>query len=280
MKKQFIFYSIAFFCSIVQLNAQDFLCKVDSVNGVSLNKVYIKHTENSSVLLSQQPTMDGEDCLYYDKQGKIRKFISEYNYPESTFTLIAYYDLSEVLIKVLFDETQPEGCYSQGYICKTTNGKFYYNYNIYQDIVFQEQKYGHTSLIDSIDICLDFNLTNCIDAKSLLSYYKIKDAPVLDSCMVVTFIKPVIGSVAHINANKVKIRTEPNSQSETISTLNVGDKVMVVDTICGEMNYWYKISINNHGNYNSGYINGEFLEPIEKEIIVKKITNINNKKNK
>lgn len=75
MKKYIVIGFLLFFC--VQLDAQDFLCKVDSVNGVSLSKVYIKRIGNNSILLSQQPTMDGKDCLYYDKRGKIRKFISE-----------------------------------------------------------------------------------------------------------------------------------------------------------------------------------------------------------
>jgi hypothetical protein len=73
----------------------------------------------------------------------------------------------------------------------------------------------------------------------------------------------------YINDNNLRIRSNPNTNSEILGQLNIGDFVKVIDKteykdkVINTENYWYRIITNENI---TGWIFGEYLELIPDEI--------------
>ena len=72
---------------------------------------------------------------------------------------------------------------------------------------------------------------------------------------------------ATVNDFRVRLRSEPNLNCETLSYFYTGDKVKIIDQtdepyeIDGESHYWYKVE---SGTYPVGWVFGKYLD-IENE---------------
>jgi len=74
--------------------------------------------------------------------------------------------------------------------------------------------------------------------------------------------------IGHINDDNIRIRSNPNTNSEILGLLNMGDSVTVIDTsnekvtINNYNNYWYKIITNDNI---TGWVFGGYIELINNE---------------
>jgi hypothetical protein len=102
--------------------------------------------------------------------------------------------------------------------------------------------------------------------KYLINYRKNKIAIVLRGHNSINPIGLVIFDVlynATINDYKVKLYSEPNANSQTLSFFYEGNKVKIIDQtedqyeIDGESWYWYKVE---SGTYPIGWVYGKYLD--------------------
>ncbi len=80
----------------------------------------------------------------------------------------------------------------------------------------------------------------------------------LENGNLVTFSQPIKDKTSVINGIRVNIRKSPSVSSKIVKTLDLGERVKIVDVVQGE-SIWYKIEWRDI----TGYIFGAFLEPVE-----------------
>lgn len=138
--------------------------------------------------------------------------------------------------------------------------KSYYN-SLSEEIFYTEENRERKMKLNAVYTVKDLY---CINAK------KNKIAIVLDNYNSEGLSALIIFDVlynATVNDFRVRLRSEPNLNCETLSYFYTGDKVKIIDQtdepyeIDGESHYWYKVE---SGTYPVGWVYGKYLD-IENE---------------
>ena len=138
--------------------------------------------------------------------------------------------------------------------------KSYYN-SLSEEIFYTEENRERKMKLNAVYTIKDLY---CINAKKnkiaiVLDYYNSENAKAL-------IIFDVLYN-ATVNDFKVRLRSEPNLESETLSYFYEGSNVRIIDQtdepyeIDGESHYWYKVE---SGTYPVGWVYGKYLD-IENE---------------
>ena len=83
-------------------------------------------------------------------------------------------------------------------------------------------------------------------------------------------------TIGQCTGNNVRVRSEPNTASEILGSLNEYDNVIVLDSVKSGRNIWYEI--DNNQNLDKAYVFGKYIElrqqisPLEKLLIDLKLT--------
>lgn len=134
--------------------------------------------------------------------------------------------------------------------------KSYYN-SLSEEIYYTEENRERIMKLNAVYTIKDLY---CINAKKnkiaiVLDYYNSENAKAL-------IIFDVLYN-ATVNDFKVRLRSEPNLNCETLSYFYTGDKVKIIDQtdepyeIDGERHYWYKVE---SGTYPVGWVYGKYLD--------------------
>ncbi len=265
-----LFYTTHIYCQSCGITEKE------HINNMVLSKVWEQDTggETRNRLTSQNPKlMDGETCYYFDSNDNLRKYISTWEYPESGFSIIGYYNTKGELMYVLFNMSQPEGYSCQGLAYKTYSDEFgdsiTFNYNL-QYVYSADYKNLHTQGYSNKypSTIGEWNLSNYTHVDSLKLYSKIDVLQALPDSKKVKFFKPSKNQISFINGHEVNLKEQSNTSSKVIRTMNIGEKVTISNVLqedlienIGHYN-WYKVK-NNH---TIGFVFGAFLEPVEKEV--------------
>jgi len=270
-----VFMCLFFFCCIFNLFSQNCgIAEKEIINGMELYKVYSQNTKEGIRLTADNvENLDGSTCYYFDNDGNVRKFISWFEYPESSHVIIAYYNEEGKLMYILFSEFQPEGYSYQGVAHKTYCGEF-------RDSIDSKYKVQYNMMIDFESsnvqgtsskypsVIGEWRLSNYTHIDSLKSYLQIETLQLPPDCKKVQFNKPSKRQTTFTNNYNINLREAANLSSKVITTIDIGERITVLDVLQEE-------SIKNTGNYNwykikkndmEGYVFGAFLEPVEKEI--------------
>jgi hypothetical protein len=281
--KIFVF-SFIFVCYIANLYSQkEGIIEKESINNMELYKAYIQSAKMGRILSSIDPQyMDGAECLYFDSEGYLKKYISWFDYPESHSTTIAYYNESGELMYIIFSNDQPEGYSYQGIAYKMVTGEYFgeyfdinndsieFKYKVrFDDMANFENSTVQGSSNNYPSIICDWNLlaqyTSVDDLETFLKIDKLKPPP---NCKKVQFVKPSKGQETFTNSLDINVRDLANTSSKVITKIDCGDKVKILEILPEENivnignHHWYKIAYYNK----VGYIFGAFLEPVEIEI--------------
>jgi len=75
----------------------------------------------------------------------------------------------------------------------------------------------------------------------------------------VTFSPPKANDQTVINVRRANLRKAPSTDADLISVVELGSIVQILERTDEQ---WYRVKVNGH----TGYIFGELLEPVEREI--------------
>jgi hypothetical protein len=249
------------------------------INNLILYKAYIQNGDvgEGRILTPNNPKYaDGYQCIYFDSEGNMRKYISWFDYPESFATTIAYYNEKGELIYIISCNYQPEGYSYQGIAFKTVNDDYDHNIEFKYKVQYNEMNefenytiQGNSNKYQAI-VC-DLNLLELYaNVEALAVCLAIEEMQPPQKCKKVQFTKPSKDQKTFTNYLNINIREDGKTSSAIINTIDCGITVKIVDILPEENvgnfgnHNWYKIEYNNYNNL--GYIFGAFLEPVEKEI--------------
>ncbi|MCL2681950.1 MAG: SH3 domain-containing protein [Bacteroidales bacterium] len=275
MKKAVIILSILMHFSAAYSQSCG-IAEKEAINNMVLYKAYFHSPHSAEEILSTYNgyTTEGYYC-YFDGNSILRKLIFWSEYPESSYTRIAYYSEIGELMYILFSHFDTEGYSSQGIAYKMCGGEyrdsvaFRYNAQYEFGVDFKNtETQGAANKYPSV--IGDWRLSNYIHIDSLKWYLEIEEIPLqpLPNCKKVRFDKPSSNQTTYTNSLNINLREQPNTSSKIIGTMTIGERVKILDVLHQE-------NINNSGNHNwykidrngmVGYIFGAFLEPVEKVI--------------
>lgn len=290
MKKQFIFYFIAFFCSIVQSNAQVPIYEIDSlVNGIRLEVKAIDKPDLFKVKLDHEGYHPGnyegyyewQFDLYYDADGNIKKTITLYSYDDAS--CITYYNNTGVAIFTSYYIAGMNGLESsERYL--DGEGELLYVYHVSRDdwclpqaveLISSERIIRRASPIATVpNVGNEFydNVRSIDDFKKV--YLDIFDSedhrhggefpiPPENMKQRVRFTMPEKGDITSLTQNGVVVYKKTTPESLILFTLDIRRDIEIID----RQGDWYKIAMKACGGDTlEGYIQGEYLAPIERAV--------------
>ncbi|MDR2148803.1 MAG: SH3 domain-containing protein [Tannerella sp.] len=226
-------------------------CKeeVSAINSMTLyKKQYIwgpvRENVGNLTIVDYRDIVMESSMIFYDAEKRIRKYIKTFNDPEGSGFSIYWFDADGYEVHSVFHI--PWDRAGNQYAKK---GKPVYlnmetineNYEI-EEII--EQYGGETYVFHADSI------------KNRL-YEPLKLDPGVDPK--VTFSPPQAGDKTVTNVRRANVRKAPATDAERIKVIGLGSIVQILER-AGDQ--WYRINLNGE----TGYIFGELLEPVEREV--------------
>jgi len=188
-------------------------------------RAFVVRTQNGSVLKAKHEAPDGDEVLYFDSKNNIRKYISDFSYPESTFIAAASYDIEGSLIAIIFQISVPEGISSQGYAYKSGGSPedplFSYAIFYSEDYGGRQAAFGSDSHFP--DDIVELAISDYISVNNLLKAIDLKQATPPSSSTKVRFKRPEKGHYAMLNSeyagSKIKVISVDASNPKEIRYL-------------------------------------------------------------
>ena len=273
MKKTVIILSILIYFSDAYSQGCG-IAEKEAIDSMVLYKAYLEWTTDSEqeLISTDKGHIDGGFYCYFDNDSNLRKLISWIDYPESSSVKIAYYSEEGELMYILFSEFETEGYSYQGIAYKTHCGEYRdsidFKYNVqyefesdFENISTQGTSSKYPSVIGEWELS---NYTH-IDSLKLHFNNELKLPP---NCKRVQFDKPSSNQLTFTNSHNINLRETANISSKVITTINIGEKVKIIEKGKEENIYpfgkhnWFKVNVYSK----TGYIFGTFLEPVEKTL--------------
>ena len=185
--------------------------------------------------------------IYYDSNGKIRKYISMFDYPDNLGFQIHYFDADGY-------EVHSVVCAAVG-----TTGNSYMNKNklVYLNIETRDENYEVEETIEQYGGENRFTAAAYSHTDNIPKH--LTDDPSLRfdaKASKVTFSPPKVNDKTITNVRRANLRKNSSTTAEIITVLKLGSIVQILECSNRE---WYKIKVNGQ----TGYISGELLEPVE-----------------
>jgi hypothetical protein len=288
--KKIIILLIYTFCSfslfaeqkIDSLALQECKAIVDEINALPLYKLQYQYYYNKwDIILPDENNRydDGYMIVYLDVKGRIRKYVYRTGTEDNHTSLLCYYDTSGRLRFLVGSNGESyTPLYEHGF---QENGVIY---SIGKKIVLQNMKHssgnGDNYKIER-NICSKCrfpsylgteNIQHLISAISLSKHIGLNTkAMEWNNSMMVTFVPMGDSNIdwTWINQNDVKIMAQPKIGSNEMEVRDAGYSVnSYIGQTFKQINdgiTWYKVS-NYSGYSNPVYIDGKYLEPVEKII--------------
>jgi hypothetical protein len=256
------------------------LCKseVDNINNMTLYKGYLMYG-NDAHSIESSVGMEYEDydwtpaCVYYDSEGRIRKYadVNETVDGGGKHVNIMYFDETGSLCCNLYsDVDQGQMLHGKMYVYNSTvlrfEGSAYsmdYNDGEWRDFLYLDNPFP-------IKINeYEFAIRNVEDIKNWL---RIDDISMPDGCLKVRFRTPQINDTVVISGKDVLIRENPSTISRIVARNSTGGFVSVSGVMSKEnigkfgTHNWYKIQQDLYetgDRKQTGYLFGAFVEPVE-----------------
>lgn len=197
--------------------------------------------------------------VYYDSRGRIRKFISAYNYPEECSYMLCYYDDNGDLIFL--------NSYCHSAMNYAVNGSAYMKKGslAYLDVeVYDEEDKLKKTIVQhqgkfplSYDIKSKFG--KYLHTDSLKAFDGEEVVFKAEQYKKVKFNLPRKGDITLTNAKRVNLRKLPSTEASILTVVKIGTLVQIV---ADSEKDWYKVKVGNL----EGYIYGDMLEAVEKNL--------------
>jgi hypothetical protein len=234
------------------------------INNHLLFKTYVDYGK-----YSLNSNKEWDYALYFDSDSIIRKSKVSFNYPEEDGYAYYYFNKCGTAIYTITAEFSGmnNGCSAVRYL--TDEGILLFLDYIRRDddndgvLIEHIVRYQHFGTLDDNKpsyLKYDNNLHLDSLKRSIRRTYYLGTFPFPSPTeyILVRFLPPQKGESTIINANSVNLRKQPSVNSLAIAQLNVGDVVTVID----EKSEWYQVKFKEQ----TGYVHGDFLEPVEHEI--------------
>jgi len=227
-------------------------CKeeVSAINSLTLyKKQYVFGTprtnRNLTIVDYKDFMFEAIFMVFYDTEKRIRKYITTSNYPEGSAFSIYYFDTDGYEVhSVFYDPLSRAG---NRYINK--------NYLVYLNIAEIDENYEITETIEQYGGETFVFHTDSIKNHHLYEHFKLDIATVPK----VTFSPPKASDQTITNVRRANLRKAPSTDADRIAVVELGNIVQIIEHTNDQ---WYKVNVSGQ----IGYIFGELLEPVEREI--------------
>ena len=183
--------------------------------------------------------------VFYDTEQRIRKYITTSNYPEGSAFSIYYFDTDGYEVHSIF------------YDPLLRAGNRYMNKNklVYLNMAAIDENYEITETIERYGGETDVYHTDNIKNHHLYGHFKLDIA----TDPKVTFSPPQANDRTITNVRRANLRKAPSTDADRITVVELGSIVQILERTDEQ---WYRVKVNGH----TGYIFGELLEPVEREM--------------
>ena len=221
------------------INSQTLYKQWHSWGSAAENKVNLTLAEYKTVV-------DGV-MIYYDSEGKIRKYIETFSYPESSGFSIHYFDKDGYAVHSVF--YNPLGITGSRFMNK--------NQLVYLSVETRDENYEIEEIIEQYGGESFF--TACLHTDSIPKH--LTDDPLLKfdakTNKKVNFSPPKANDKTITNVRRANLRKNPSTAAEIITVAELGSIVQILESANEQ---WYKVMVNGQ----TGYIFGELLESVER----------------
>ncbi len=239
-------------------------CK-DEVKAINSQELYKKQIlwgaepdNDGNVSITDYTNQSDANMIYYDNDGRIRKFIMMFNYPETIRFSMHYFDKDGYVVSSI--------CYERSAMDTSVIGVRYMHKNklIYVDIELRDEEENVVKVIKhysrTTERLPDKNYNAILHVDSLTNYCRKEDLTFRpDDYRKIYSTLPKVGEKTIVNVRESNIHEKPSDKANIVTAAHLGDIVEITEDL---KNGWYKIQQNEK----SGYVKAEFLELVEHEI--------------
>ena len=167
-------------------------------------KCFVENTQKGAVLKAELQLYEGDEALYFDNDNNIRKYISDFEYPESRFLVVASYDISGNLSSIIFHTSEPDGILCKGAVTISYSEQ---NNPIFSNEIYWSKNYDiwerEVSISDSFPqkIKEEFDIYSYISISNLLKTIELNDIDIPEESKKVTFRRPEKYDMVWLNNN-------------------------------------------------------------------------------
>ena len=250
-----IFISLSFFALRAQTEndlklLSDCKKEVSTINSLTLyKKQYVFGTprtnRNLTIVDYKDFMFEAIFIVFYDTEQRIRKYITTSNYPEGSAFTIYYFDVDGYEVHSVFYDPLARA------------GNRYMNKNnlVYLNMAAIDENYEITETIEQYGGETFVLHTDSIKNHHLYEYLKLDIA----TDPKVTFSPPKANDHTITNVSRANLRKAPSTDADRIAVVELGSIVQILERTDEQ---WYRVKVNGH----TGYIFGELLETVEREI--------------
>lgn len=233
MNRKFL-QTIFIVSAVLLLTPLTLQAQIADIGSGPFTKCFIERTPKGAILKAKLQLHEGDEVLYFDNENNIRKYIRDFEYPDSRFLTVATYDKWGALRSIIFHISVPEGrsCYGAATVNYNEANKPLFDYLISYS---EEDGIWHTEFgteAPFLSITEELRVSDYIDTHNLKKNINLKEVAIPIGCKEVNFRRPQKGDMAMLNA------------------VEAGRKVSVIDVETNESGgKRYKVEYNGKQEY-------------------------------